>query len=113
MCIYVINTRSSMMKGNIDGVDVELKSIVNAARLDRPFPSLRITSPINRTRNLWRTKLLRTSAMDGMSSISDVGNILFYPLSPVCTGTVTPPCLRLYYFHASELSEGVREACTM
>ena len=69
MCIYVINTRSSMMKGNIDGVDVELKSIVNAARLDRPFPSLRITSPINRTRNLWRTRLLRTSGMDGMSSI--------------------------------------------
>ena len=77
-------------------VNVELKSI--AARLYRPFPSLRITSPINRTRNLWRTKLLRTSAMDGMSGIWDfqVGNILFYPQagSPVCTGTVIPPCLR-------------------
>ena len=75
-------------------VNVELKSI--AARLYRPFPSFRITSPINRTRNLWRTKLLRTSAMDGMSGIWDVGNILFYPQagSPVCTGTVTPPCLR-------------------
>ena len=56
-----------MMKGNVDGVDVELKSI--AARLYRPFPSLRITSPINRTRTLWRTKLLRTSAMDGMSNV--------------------------------------------
>ena len=56
-----------MMKRNVDGVDVELKSI--AARLYRPFPSFRITSPINRTRTLWRTKLLRTSAMDGMSGI--------------------------------------------